>query len=27
MGDWDRVRLPDDTEGYVSSVYVEKQTP
>ena len=26
-GEWDRVRLPNDTEGYVSSVYVEKQTP
>lgn len=25
-GEWDRVRLPDNTEGYVSSVYVEKQT-
>ena len=27
QGSWDRIRLPDDTEGYVSSVYVEKQTP
>lgn len=25
--DWDRVRLSDNTEGYVSAVYVEKQTP
>lgn len=24
---WDRVRLPDNTEGYVSSAYVEKQNP
>lgn len=24
---WDRVRLPDGTEGYVSSVYVEKKNP
>lgn len=26
-GDWDRVRLPNGVEGYVSSVYVEKRHP
>lgn len=26
-GDWDRVRLPDEKEGYVSSAYVEKINP
>lgn len=26
MGDWDRVRLPDGTEGFVSSAYVEKKS-
>jgi len=27
LGSWDRVRLPDGTEGFVSSTYVEKVTP
>lgn len=27
LGGWDRVRLSDGTEGFVSSVYVEKKTP
>ena len=26
-GSWDRVRLPDGTEGFVSSTYVEKKAP
>lgn len=27
FGDWDRVRLSNGTEGFVSSAYVEKKTP
>lgn len=27
LGDWVRVRLPDNTEGYVSAAYVEKKNP
>lgn len=27
MGNWDRVRLSEGTEGYVSSTYVEKKSP
>lgn len=27
LGEWDRVRLSDNKEGYVSSVYVEKRSP
>lgn len=27
LSGWDRIRLPDNTEGYVSSAYVEKQNP
>ena len=27
QGDWDRVRLSDGTEGFVSSAYVQKKTP
>lgn len=27
QGDWDKVRLSNGTEGFVSSVYVEKKTP
>lgn len=27
IGDWDRVRLTDGTEGYISSSYVEKKKP
>lgn len=27
LGEWIRVRLPDGAEGFVSSTYVEKQTP
>lgn len=27
LGDWDRVRLSDGTEGFVSSAYVEKKSP
>ncbi|MBI2338343.1 PEGA domain-containing protein [Candidatus Daviesbacteria bacterium] len=27
LGSWDRVRIPSGTEGFVSSVYVEKKSP
>lgn len=27
LGGWDRIRLSDNTEGFVSSAYVEKQNP
>lgn len=27
LGGWDKVRLPNETEGFVSSTYVEKQNP
>lgn len=27
LGGWDRIKLPDGTEGFVSSAYIEKKTP